>query len=220
MQLDPIGWSVVLVGRWNPAILSPAGIKKYVFRLPAEQQIQVAVPLDGVSAYLITNPEETLIVHVEEGRLQMDLPKCNFASLMHGMQAGINALEALPVTPISAVGLNLNFMTATVCQELVNATDCAIDNTFADQGYAIVGRSTGRSVTFGEGQINIKVARQGEQFHVNCNFHLSTQDPGKAIIWLQTSPDAVKAELEKIGKILNVQLEEKKDDKLNQLPPG
>ncbi|MBM4144114.1 MAG: hypothetical protein FJ225_11065 [Lentisphaerae bacterium] len=216
MQLDPIGWSVVLVGWWNPAILSPAGIKKHVFRLPADQQVQVAVPLDGVSAYLVTNPEETLVVHVEQERLQIEVPKCTFASLQQGMQAACNALESLPVTPVSAAGFNVNFMSITVCPELVTATDCHIDNNFATQEYKIVGRSTGRSVAFGDGQINITVGRRGDQFQVNCNFHLGTRELDKARKWLQTPIETVKDQLARIGQVLNVQLEEKKDDKLNQ----
>lgn len=216
MEMEPIGWSVVLIGRWNPAILSPAGISKYLFKLPPDQKIQIAVPLDGVSGYLVSNPDETLVVHVEEERLQIEVPKCTFTTLAQAMQAAINAIEALPVTPISAAGFNLNFKTTTTCPELIAATDSCIDAEIAAQSYKIVGRSTGRSISFGEGKINFTVAGQDGGFHVNCNFHLATRELENAKAWLQMPIADIEQQIVKLGMILNIQMEENKNDEFHQ----
>jgi hypothetical protein len=203
---------VVLVGRWNPAILSPAGILAHVFALPPSTQIQVAVPLDGISGYRVSNPEETLIVHVDAERLQVDVPKCTYQTLERARAAGTNALKALPITPISAVGFNINFRTSEAPNELVTATDAPIDRAVGDQGYKITGRSVGRRLSLGEGQINLIVLRKEDEFQVNCNFHLDTKDGEKAKMWLATTTETIEAEIAKIAAALNVQLEERAND--------
>ncbi|MFZ2656883.1 MAG: hypothetical protein WAX69_18260 [Victivallales bacterium] len=219
MKLQPTTWSIVLVGWWNPAILSPAGISKHIFKLPQDEKIQVAIPLDGISAYIVSNPNETLDVHVEKERLQIDIKKCNYDSLAEGMQAALNALEVLPITPIKAIGYNLIFTAPSSCAELIAVTECPLDTQISDMGLKIIGRSFSRSITFGDGQVNFSVSGQPEKFHVNCNFHLGTQDQEKAKTWLRTPVAVIREKVRNIGSILKVQLEETQNDGSNAPKP-
>jgi hypothetical protein len=58
MALSPERWSVVIIGRWNRAILTPAGIAKRVFGEPETKLMDVEVPLDGLSPYRVRHPEK------------------------------------------------------------------------------------------------------------------------------------------------------------------
>lgn len=69
MGLKATEWSVVVVGRWNRAILTPNGIAKRVFKLAELSQMVVAVPLDGVSPYIVKNPDQKIAATTDEGRL-------------------------------------------------------------------------------------------------------------------------------------------------------
>lgn len=215
MTLSPGNWSIVLIGWWNPAILSPAGIIKYIFKIPEKENIHVSVPLDGVSSYTVTNPKGNLDVHVEKERLQIDIKKYDFASLGEGMQAALNALNSLPVTPIKAVGFNLNYNAPESCEELIAITDSPIDNEISDKGLIISGRSFSRTISFEEGQINFTISKQVDKFHVNFNFHLGTSDAEKAKKWLQTPVESIKESVKKIGNVFKIEIEEIQNDGSN-----
>lgn len=208
MSMQPSGWSVVLIGQWNSAILSPSGIARYVFGLPPDTKMQVAVPLDGISSYLVSNPDETIIARVEYNRVQLDLRKFTYQTLQTGMSAGINTLTALPITPISAVGFNLNFETHELLQELIDITETALDTALGANGFAIAGRSYGRSLKFDNGKINLTILRTEEGFSINCNFHLDTTNCDEAKAWLSTPVERIKLEVDKISAVLKVSLKE------------
>lgn len=208
MSLEPVGWSVVLIGRWNKAILSPKGIGKYVFKLPEGTKIHINVPIDGVSPYLVVNPEETLRVHVEMERLQIDLLKCTYEILGHAMNAGFNVLVALPVTPITAIGFNINFKSAEAPDELIRSIECGIDSKIAVNGMESVGRSLGRSLRFKDGVTNLSINWTGGEYLVNSNFHLDTADVEKAKEWLKIPMESIKEQIQKISSMLGIELSE------------
>lgn len=216
MQIQSKGWSVVLVGGWNHSILTPAGIAKYIFGLEAGKQITVAVPLDGVSAYIVNNPDETLAVHVEDNRLQIDIKKCSLMNLSEGLACGVNALKNLPVTPISGVGFNVNFALDTPSREFLKLTDSLLDKNISDQQMTIFDRSIRRSMGFGDGRINLLIAHKDDKSSVNCNFHLKTIDAELAKKWLSTSIKDIEGGLEKISKVIGVNLQEAKNEKCDE----
>jgi len=49
MKLEPIDWNVIIVGRWNTAILTPGRIAEKIFQQQPGTGLHVDVPLDGVS---------------------------------------------------------------------------------------------------------------------------------------------------------------------------
>jgi len=204
MSFETVGWSVVLIGKWNKAILSPKGIAQHVFRLPSGTKIPINVPLDGVSAYLVRNPEETLSVHVESERLQIDVLKCTYDVLEQALKAGVNVLDALPVTPISAIGFNVNFKSAEARTELISAMECGIDAKVAVNGFDLIGKLSGRTLRFNEGVINLTVLWTNEEYQVNFNFHLETSDKEKGKTWLNTPLESIKDIIRKISRLLDM----------------
>ena len=45
-MLNPVDWSVVVAGRWNRAILTPAGIVQRVFKESPDIPMVIEVPID------------------------------------------------------------------------------------------------------------------------------------------------------------------------------
>ena len=205
MSSEPARWSVVLIGKWNKAILSPKGIAKYVFGLPEGTKMQVQVPVDGVSPYLVSNPEETLSVHVDDERLQIDLLKCTYDVLGRAMKSGVDVLETLPITPITAVGFKVNFKIPELPDELIRITECEIDKKVAIAGYEIVNRSIGLSLRWREGVVNLSVNRRGEEYQIGCNFHFSATQVAKAQEWLKTPIESIKEQIHNIWTILGLE---------------
>ena len=207
MQLQSKNWSVVLVGRWNSAILTPAGIAKHIFGLEGKP-LPIAVPLDGFSPYIVSNPGETLSVRVEDNRVVIDITKSSFTDMEAGLACGVNALKNLPVTPISGVGFNLNFSANESAPEIISSTGCVIDKNISDQLLTITERIIQRSIKFGEGQLNLNIKLPSKGASVNCNFHMGTTDVEKAKKWLTMPMVEIKEILGKIEKIVGVTLQE------------
>ena len=52
MNVQPSEWSVIILGAWNPAILTPGGIAQRIFKgACGEHPVDVQVPLDGLAPY-------------------------------------------------------------------------------------------------------------------------------------------------------------------------
>src|SRR6516165_8300462 len=67
MPLVPCEWNVVVMGRWNRAILTPQGIATRLFQLPLNTSIGVEVPMDGIGPYRVSH--DRLVVMVSEAWL-------------------------------------------------------------------------------------------------------------------------------------------------------
>ena len=92
MGLQPADWSVVILGRWNRAILTPNGIAKRLFKLAEAKQVLVAVPLDGVSPYMVRHPTQQIVAMTDEGRLLVQVVRADYKVLGEAMTAGANWL--------------------------------------------------------------------------------------------------------------------------------
>lgn len=217
MSLTASGWSVVLVGAWNPAILSPAGISVHVFGLPLGQPVRVAVPLDGVSAYLVANTEDTLTAYVKENRLQINLRQCRYQNLQLGLAAALRVLDVLPLTPLAAVGINLDFISPDPIPELAELTNSPADIRIAQEGMAIRVSSLQRTLQLPVGVLNVTVTTSATS-RVRCNFHLDAANAETARLLFQTSIPDIQDAIAKVGRILTTTLQEVTDDNVGHPP--
>ena len=182
--------------------------------------MRVAVPLDGVSAYLVSNPSRTITAHVERERLQIDAPKCTFATLNEAFGAAISALSALSITPIRAVGCNANFSSEEVLEQFVSMTECSIDKRFSECGFKIEGRTVTRSLSLPKGRLNLSLAKQGNVYSVNMHFHFDTSEVDKATEWLQTTRGAVPEHVKRVASMLSISLEEAGSEPMHWFGPN
>ncbi|MGA2797988.1 MAG: hypothetical protein ABSE63_10435 [Thermoguttaceae bacterium] len=222
MAIQPFEWSVVIVGRWNRAILTPAGIAKRVFKLEDQKQVPVLVPLDGISPYLVKHPEYEIIVCTDEKSLQIRLEKFDYDTLAQAMVFGSNAIMFLPETPLVAVGVNVNFEIPNVTPPLASLLAGDIDKSLSTVNYNVISRSVVRSFVFGEGQLNTTIIIENGSFKIMFNFHRSSTniDPEKIRIdlenWLKTPKEQIHNTVDNILQALQIELEDSENDSQQQ----
>lgn len=212
MGLQPADWSVVILGRWNRAILTPNGIAKRLFKLAEAKQVLVAVPLDGVSPYMVRHPTQQIVAMTDEGRLLVQVVKADYKVLGEAMTAGANALTALPETPVSAAGFNINFRSKEVTPEMAALLVPDSEKRFVDAGFKLVVRTLGRSLEHGSGKLNVTVASDEDGFGLSLNFHRDSEVVDELKQWLQTPVAQVEETVNKILDAFGLDIEEVKDD--------
>lgn len=207
MAVQPHSWTVVIVGRWNRAILTPAGIATRVFK-DDPKQIFVAVPLDGVSPYQVKHLSQNIVAMTDETRLLIATENTDYETLGYAMKAGVNALHSLPETPVVAAGFNINFHSTDVPPEIATLLAANVDTNLADLGHPIVARGVVRSFEYGRGRLNVTVSWESDGFGLVCNFHRGSTTPSDLIEWLQTPTEEVKRTVQRVLDLLKIELEE------------
>jgi hypothetical protein len=213
VSFEPFDWNVVVVGRWNQAILTPAGIAKHVFKLASHQMLPVKVPLDGLMPYLVGDPEERVEVAVEANRLLIQLRKLEYGVLGTAMNMGANVLESLPHTPVTAAGFNIKFRQKEADQERGYLTSHSeIDDGLSDAGFTISRRTLSRGLTYESGLLNVDITTDSKGMQVAFNFHLASNDCTDLVQWLHLSTENVKSSVSRIMDFLRLDIGEVNHD--------
>lgn len=212
MALRSAEWDVVIVGRWNRAILTPFGIRKHLFKFEEATQVRVLVPLDGLSPYLVGHPTQHIVVMTDEGRLRVQVEKPDYEALGHAMTAGMNALAALPETPVSAAGFNVNFSAKEATPQMAALLVSKSDSVLVTAGHKPVARTVGISLEHGAGRLNITMTGEGGGFGLSFNFHRGSEDAKELAKWLQTPVDQIEGAVNSVLGALGLYIEEVSDD--------
>lgn len=212
MALQPADWSVVIIGRWNRAILTPSGIRKRLFQLEEATQVRVAVPLDGVSPYMVGHPTQQIIVLTEEGRLRIQVERADYETLEQAMVVGANALTALPETPVTAAGFNVNFRsketTTKMASLLLSESEKALVNSMCEP----LARTVGSSLKHDEGKLNVTLTGSEDGFGLSLNFHRGSERVDELKQWLQMPVENVKTTTRRVLAAFELDVEEVSDD--------
>lgn len=106
MSGAPFDWNVVVVGAWNPAILTPLGIAKRLFGRD-DAPIQVMVSVDGLAPIQVRY--EGLVVVPSNSKLVVSPVEPSPSALVEAAQVACKAINSLPDTPFLAAGVNLRY---------------------------------------------------------------------------------------------------------------
>ncbi len=190
MSLVPFGWSTVVVGRWNPAILTPAGISARLYGLPEGAPVEVMVPLDGLAPYLVKHPQKPIQASTDGKRLYITVMQdFTVAHLEDTFGFARNALCSLPETPVTAAGYNIKFRVTESDPSAAELLDAGpVDAAVSNAGHSIVSRAVQRSLAYPPGRLNVALTGNGEmEIEVSFNFHCEATDPHILREWLQPS---------------------------------
>ena len=91
MPITAENWNVQVIGFWNRAIYTPAGISRRLFQLPQNIPVQVFIPLDFPAPYQVQH--EGLTVIVGGDRLIVQPDRANFEGIAAAMEIGRRALR-------------------------------------------------------------------------------------------------------------------------------
>ena len=211
MGLSPVDWSVVIVGRWNRAILTPAGIASRIFHTDDKQQLAVLVPLDGVSPFIVRDYGGDVSVMTDESRLFIRVENMTDECLQKAMSYGFNVLNSLPHTPVSAAGFNVNYEShdLTTGSAMLIAAD--IDKRLSDISRRVVNRVVGRSFEFQSGELRLALAAEDDSFKVLGNFHRASTEVDDLKTWLSTPVADIRSAIEELLNAFGLHIEESHD---------
>ncbi len=212
MVIRPDDWSVVIAGRWNKAILTPAGIAKRLFGIDESNQIQVAVPLDGLSPYQVRHPLHDVVAMSDESRLIILAIRNTYENLEHAMAAGVNALSSLPDTPVTAAGFNVSYCCKDVPPDLAKLFKADVDTPVAELGKSVRSRSISRSLGYENGVLNITLSWDDAGFKLQCNFNLDSKDDEELKGWLQSPLAEAEKVVNQLVDKLELEIEEVEHD--------
>lgn len=171
------------------------------------------VPIDGLMPYLVGDPKEQVEVALEANRLLIQLKKTEYDVLETAMRMGVNALESLPHTPVTAAGFNINFRQNEPAMEHVPLTAYPqIDDALSDAGFAISRRTTSRGLSYNSGALNVDMTTDAKGLQVFFNFHCASDDCNNLAGWLRQSGPEIRSAVMKILDCFGLEVTEASDD--------
>jgi len=184
MAATPQNWNIVVVGSWNPAILTPEGVAKRIFALEVGTPIDVQIAIDlpftvqvRHGGVLAAPSSRQLVITVED---PPTTPVMRYA--VESMQ---RAVRSLPETPFTAVGVNIRYMLDTVPEPIAEASESSLDDLLADAAYRIQAKLMRRTLEWNGGALNLELRDDIDGTgHITFNFHKNATTPAAICEWL------------------------------------
>lgn len=164
--------TIVVVGSWNLAIVNPEWGATSLFRTEGVE----AEFLISEAGYKLKFRHNNVSVTPEPGRIVIgalvDTPEC----LEFAEATTMRLLELLPVTPVTAVGINFGYHEEQVAVDLAalfNTSDVA---RFAGEGLALTSSEIRRTLQFEDRQLRLRLSMtENAELGVHLNYHKAVQ---------------------------------------------
>jgi hypothetical protein len=183
MPITPNDWSILVVGHWNRAILTPAGIVRRLFKMPEETPVQVEVALDAFLPYRVRH--NNVIVTPHSDRLHIQPAIHTYDAFAEAMKVARSGIDSLPETPMVAAGLNINFKATGQYPSLSAITVHAWDDRLIENDFKIETRSIARALPWKGGHIKLTVAEDTDNtFNILMNYDRRSTAVGDLKEWL------------------------------------
>mgnify|MGYP005857407255 CR=1 FL=1 len=187
MLLEPYNWSVVILGAWNRAILTPRGTKEILFPDAELKDIEIAIPVDSAGPCRVTIHGVTVMAH--GGRLAIETRENRLSALHEARQLGAKALEELPRTPVTAAGFNIKVKTDKLKNTYKTLLE-AFPTPELESESVVKERLAKQSLCFREGFLNVLVREVlNQEYYIELNFHCDSKDPLALRSWLDIDSD-------------------------------
>lgn len=184
MPPEPFNWTAVVIGAWNPAILSPNGVTRRLFELPADTPVELQIAVDRPGLFRVSH--DGIIVAPTTTRLEVTSSVANTEGLSRACVLCQRALRSLPETPVTAVGINVRYRFAEIPNNVLDMVRAPLDEALSDAGHLVQATAANRSVTLAPGVIKMQISTDdsgGGRFEFN--FHKESTVPAELIAWLE-----------------------------------
>lgn len=194
----PSDWNVVVVGSWNLAIFTPSWIAETLYQVGPDTPVNVQVAFDRAAPMQVTYQD--LTVAPGDSRLAIVPHRPEASAIARAADVAARALEALPVTPVRAAGVNFRYLFPRVPEELQAVLRTSLDDELAELDHKVRGRGLRRALGWNGGVLNVAVD-EDEQLaaRVGLNFDRQSADRSQLREWLGQCSEMA-AETEKILK--------------------
>lgn len=182
--MTPFDWNIIVIGAWNTAILTPAGIQKRIFEIPNSTPIAVEVPLHARGHIRVRH--NGMIVVPAEQSLTIQPEKSGYQELEQASEYAKRAIKSLPETPYVAAGVNFRFKFEKFEPSVISRFGTEMDDLLGDEGQEITSSFIRKTTSQDPGVLNLEV----DLFHdtgkgsVLFNFHRDSADPDELCSWL------------------------------------
>lgn len=199
--------TLVLVGAWNPAILSPNWIAREVMGFAADRNFDVNVefPFGKIAAgqpvrmsfegiTVLAAPDKLMFFLSDGGQVQKSI----------GTAAAI--LRLLPHTPITAFGFNFSFLAEKPSQKLLDTFgDNDSSQAFEDPDATLVTQGWKQTVKTNNHLVNVSATLNQEAVTLDINVHFEVTSATAASELLEQAElfTNVKGEVDAVTKMLN-----------------
>jgi hypothetical protein len=173
MKRDLDHWSLVVVGKWNTAILSPDWLAKEVFK---QREVQIMYPVLGGGPPIFEAVDIRVIV--SRDRVALSPRKDDEKLLSHIESASRHILNTLPHTPISAFGENFYYTVQGPPKQLSEVFGFPDAECLSQQG-TITEMSLRRTIDLKSCKLNLTIA-SGEPFRIELNYHYEVDEAPQA----------------------------------------
>jgi hypothetical protein len=183
-------WNAVVIGNWNPAILTPRGIARRLFGLSGADKVLIGVPTDMIAPLKVSYEKMTVIV--DNRQLVVEAPENNFAGLERAMTIAREAIAELPQTPFVAAGYNIWLEAPPDFAPFGQLWTSRCDERLVQDGCDIQSRSLSREIKHGDGSITFGIIQQAQQkYSVLLNFHRKSEDSPELRKWFMATPTEI-----------------------------
>lgn len=196
-------WNVVVVGAWNPAILTPNGIATRLFGTDGTP-VQVLVSVDGLAPPQVVH--EGLVVMPSSSKLVVSPVQPAPRPLVKAAEVASKAIDSLRDTPLSAAGVNLRYRFETVPGEIARYLESPIDATLSDAKYHTETTFLRRGLAFEGGTLNLELLQENASGTVLVNFHRDSASASDLVEWLSMAGTMVQTATSLLAETLGLQL--------------
>lgn len=168
MQVRLEGFSIVIVGNWNPAIFSPKWI---IGTLTNSKEINFEFPMEAASLPPLIS-FDGMKLRVSPARLELFPGDSTLDSLARIQNTATKILSLLEHTPITAIGVNFQWIEDEPPEALQKLFGCPDRDNLADRNWLINETSLTRKLMKDGKLLNlIFVEKADGKYVISANFH-------------------------------------------------
>jgi hypothetical protein len=166
------GWTIVLLGGWNMAILTPQWISEHLVK---QSTVDIEVLVTPGNQPQIRYKASDFVLTPSPQRLVFNMLRATDEVLLRLEAMVIRLLGALPHTPVSATGVNFRFSEDEDIRDLTHSFDFGDSTALADFGATVSATELLRSLSYEDTTINFKLIHQIDKIVFDFNFHNNVQ---------------------------------------------
>jgi len=168
------GWNVVLAGFWNRSIFLPEWVFPRLFATQEPTGHEVMTEVALLPALPLIYRDAEVAMEISRGRLAFRPQVLNDDCLLRCEAMARSMLQALPETPVHAVGINFGFREQIPPGHVVAMFKDVDDTELGQQGWSIGERKLSRRLTRGDDALGLTTTFGGEAVDFDFNFNSET----------------------------------------------
>lgn len=208
----PLNWDIVILGAWNPSILTPDWVREHMFEAPQGTSVEVQVALDRPAPMRIRY--EGVTVTPAADRLIGACTSNDDGSIKQvGVVLGL-AVRALPRTPLAAAGVNRRYRFDTIPPTVADVVSSPLDEKLTVSGRPPCVRIVKRRIPWSDGHLNLEITVDEAKpvGTITFNYELISNDAESLRTWVARTDDMARDAREILNNILEVEVSENDDD--------